>query len=409
MQDTIWDAPKRDRDNWAGDLNVSGLVIDDVFADRFLMRKTLDVLIANAGDPPTQDVNDIPGYSAFWIMNLADYYRHTDDRDYLQSTHDELLNLLTYMRGELDSDGLFANTRKAWTFVDWSPKLDGDTTEARRATSLEFVKAFSDAAWLLNEQGDATNAQRYEALAANMRDAARARLYDAATASYGTRWQSNAFAIYSGVATPAQTAQIWNKVLSKPSRSPITPYYAYYVITAMARANHRRDAIRFIRRYWGGMIHEGATSFWEAYDPSWPKGDFHRYLQADNGEGYYVSLSHGWSSGPTAWMMSEILGIHAKSAGFDHTLIRPDLAGLSWARGSEATPHGTLAVSYRAGHRFSAQIDLPPGIDAEVSMPVQTPRSVVTVNGRPATTTPDENGRRRIVLLQLPGKYSLSS
>ena len=41
MQEDIWDAPKRDRARWIGDLHVSGEVINDVFADRFLMEQTL--------------------------------------------------------------------------------------------------------------------------------------------------------------------------------------------------------------------------------------------------------------------------------------------------------------------------------------------------------------------------------
>ncbi len=28
-------------------------------------------------------------------------------------------------------------------------------------------------------------------------------------------------------------------------------------------------------KYWGGMLEEGATSMWEAYDPRWYKEDFH--------------------------------------------------------------------------------------------------------------------------------------
>ncbi len=39
-------------------------------------------LISDAGDHAvTGDVNGIPGYSAFWVMDLADYYRHTGDRE----------------------------------------------------------------------------------------------------------------------------------------------------------------------------------------------------------------------------------------------------------------------------------------------------------------------------------------
>ena len=41
----IWDAPKRDRGRWMGDLDVSGRTIEDVFDDHFLMEETLDRLL----------------------------------------------------------------------------------------------------------------------------------------------------------------------------------------------------------------------------------------------------------------------------------------------------------------------------------------------------------------------------
>ena len=100
-------------------------------------------------------------------------------------------------------------------------------------------------------------------------------------------------AIYAGVATPEQTRTIYSAILQ--SRSPAwskvaTPYYNNYVLFAMSLAGHTDDAVRVIRDYWGGMLAEGATSWWEGYDPSWPKDDFHAHLQADDGTGYFVSL-----------------------------------------------------------------------------------------------------------------------
>ena len=62
MQDGIWDAPKRDRGRWAGDLDVSGRVIDNVFADRFLMEDTLTRLLDDRA--AGHHINSIPGYSA---------------------------------------------------------------------------------------------------------------------------------------------------------------------------------------------------------------------------------------------------------------------------------------------------------------------------------------------------------
>jgi len=409
MQDAIWDAPKRDRGPWMGDLDVSGDVIDNVFADQFLMKNTMNRLVAQAGNPPTNDVNGIPGYSAFWVMGEADYYRHIGDKEYLRSIHDPLLRLLDYMAGELNDQNLFANTRKAWPFVDWSPEFDKDTPEARRATQFEFYKAFSEGAWLLSEAGDASAAEKYRGRAEALREAAQQALVDKSAGTFGTRWQANAMAVYSGVANAQQTAAIWERVLSHPSEFMITPYYNYYVISAMAEEGHRREAVDWIHKYWGGMIAEDATSFWEGYDPFWPKQDYHANLQADDDKGYFVSLAHGWSSGATAWLTEQILGIRPTAAGFSQATIRPDLAGLEWARGAVPAPSGPIRVDYRAGAGLDAQIDLPAGVNARVSMPVCSRENFVMLDGNRATGETAESGTRVVIGIDHPGHYVLHS
>jgi alpha-L-rhamnosidase len=408
MQDAIWDAPKRDRLPWMGDLDVSGHVIDAVFADHFLMQETMDRLLAEAGNPLLRDVNGIPGYSAFWVMGEADYYRYVGDQGYLRSIRDGLVRLLDYMGGELDAQNLFVNARKAWPFVDWSPEFDKDTSEARRATEFEFYKAFSDGAWLLRESGDQAAARTYQARAEAIRQESERALLDPSTDTFGDRWQANAMAVYSGIADEKETAAIWNRVLSRPSPFMITPYYNYYVIAAMAQAGHRREALDWIRKYWGGMIAEGATSFWEGYDPSWPKQDFHVNLQADDDKGYFVSLAHGWSSGPTVWLTAQILGIRPTAPGFHTAIIRPDLAGLLWARGSVPTPKGLIRVDYTSSSGLQAGIDVPPGVDAIASMPPCNAPNFVTVNGHRATGQLAESGTRLEIPLT-PGHYDLHS
>ncbi|MEO6911973.1 MAG: alpha-L-rhamnosidase, partial [Edaphobacter sp.] len=347
MQDGIWDASKRDRGRWMGDTDVSGRVIEAVFADRPLMEDTLDRLMGPA--PVEQHVNGIPGYSSFWFTEVADYYRHTGSKEFLEREHTRMVQLLNYMDAEFDAQGVYANKTNAWLFVDWSPELNGDTPETRRATTFEFYHAYIEGAWLLRQLGDTANADKFDARAATIKAAAEKHLLDPATGSYGSRWQTNATAVTSGIAGPQQYGAIWNHALSnvghvKYNALIITPYYNYYVIRAMAEMDHRKDALAWIRQYWGGMIEEGATSFWEGYDPSWYKGNFHASLQADNGSGYFVSLAHGWSSGPTVWLMEEVLGIQPTGPGFSTVNIRPDLVDLAWAKGAEPTPHGLLKV-----------------------------------------------------------------
>lgn len=421
MQDDIWDAPKRDRRRWMGDLDVSGDVINSVFLDHFLMQDTLTRLIGPV--PVTDEVNHIPGYSAFWVMGMMDYYHHAGQEEYARSMQPRLVDLLKYMEGDLGPDHRFDNARKAWPFVDWSPNLEHDTPEARMGTDFEYYAAFSRGAALLKDLGDTGDAEHFEAVAANIKKAAQASYWNAQSGDFGPRWQTNAMAIYSGVADPDQYNAIWSSVLSKVG-TPfynaliITPYYNYYVITAMARTGHREQALDWIRKYWGGMIDEGATSFWEGYDPSWYKRNFHTSLQADDGTGYFVSLAHGWSSGPTAWLMEQILGIRPTAVGFSKVTIRPDLAGLAWAKGAEPTPHGMIKVDLKASGSGASSgssplktiaLDLPSGVDATVLVPVAESGAQVLVNGARVEGKPAEGGHRVAVNLDHSGHFEITT
>jgi len=282
---------------------------------------------------------------------------------------------------------------------------------AQRATQFEYYAAFKEGAWLLRKIGDMSKADRFASKAKEIRQAAFQYMLDPRTGTFGDRWQPNAMAIYSGLADKSETQAIWRRVLSQPNKFRITPYYNFYVISAMASAGHREAALNWIRKYWGGMIRRGATSFWEAYVFGLPKHGYHPALRADFGRGYFVSLAHGWSSGPTVWLTEEILGIKPVAAGFSQVSIRPDLAGLKWARGYEPSPHGPIKVEYRSdsGGGLVATIDLPMGIEASVSMPVSQGHNVIQVNGRARSAVLAEGGHRAVIRIGQGGHYVLTS
>jgi len=404
MQEGVWDGIKRDRLNWAGDFYVSGRVIQSVFADRFMTRKTLDYLGShNLG--PTGQVNGVPGYSAFWVMGLADYYRHSGDTTFLRQQIEHVSRILQAMEGSISDAGLLTFTSSDFPFVDWSPNLFSDTSDTRKTTQFVFHRAFLEAAWLFDQLEDTEQAYRARISADKLRTAAEVYWLEP-NSTYGSRWQDNAMAVFSDIATAAQTEAIWQNVLSQPSENIVTPYYNYFVTEAMAQSGHRQEALDWIRTYWGGMLEEGATTFWEAYDLAWPKEDYHAFLQADRREGYYVSLCHGWSSGPAAWFTEQVLGIQPLTPGFTEVAVRPDLVDLRWARGIQPTPQGEISVEYR---RDSGGIEgalmLPVGMRVFLSLPVSPQQETILLNGVPIKGASAESGTRMVVELDRAGLY----
>jgi hypothetical protein len=412
MQDDIWDAPKRDRGRWMGDLDVSGRTIETAFADQFLMEDTIRRL--NPVSPAGAEVNGIPGYSAFWVMGLADYYRQTGKLDFVRSVLPNLHALLDYMTADLDANNLFVNQHKAWPFVDWSEDLYGDTPESRRATQFEYYRAFREAAFLLRETGDSTGADQLEKRAEALRDAAEALLLDPKTGTFGDKWQTNAMAVYSGLASPAEAAAIRTRIFAdidagKLPDYDISPYYGDYILEAMAEDGDLPGAMNFLRMWWGGMIQEGATSFWEGYDPRWQKNDFHAFLHADQIVGYTVSLAHGWSSGPTSWLTEHVLGIQVASPGYRTVRIEPNLLGLNYAKGVQPTPNGAIRVEFRVaggGHGMDGSVDLPAGTTATVSLPTSGATARITVDGKATNTHWNADEGRGEVELSGPGTFT---
>jgi hypothetical protein len=103
-----------------------------------------------------------------------------------------------------------------------------------------------------------------------------------------------------------------------------------------------------------------------------------------------------------------VLGIVPTAPGFSQATIRPDLAGLDWARGAEPTPNGLLKVDLKKeGQTLRATIDIPEGVDATVLFPVASGTDHVSINGTSTPGTPAENGTRLAIHIEKAGHYEI--
>ena len=417
MQEDIWDAPKRDRGLWCGDLQVTGQTINGVFADTFLMEQSIRKLrdIAQAGRPdtalPASEINDIPGYSAAWFCELADFHRHRGDYPFLRSQHDKIISLLEFQKTDFDRQNLFTNPRKNWAFCDWAPGFVINTPPTLTATDLFVIKGVREAVFLLREMGDIPHAKQYTAWADTLTAAARANYVDAQTQTYGDRLQENAMAVYAGVATPPQQAAIFPQILAagSPIWNPtaplkgtddevMSPYYGYFVLSAYGLGGRSQDGLDLIRRDWGGMLRRGAVTWWEKFDPRFPQ-DFGALLDMMP----YLSLCHGWSTGPTSYLTESILGVRPTGGGFKTVEIAPRLGDLRWVSGDVPAPQGMIHVhAARKGRATVLGLTLPARMDARVVVPGDH----VIVNGRPAPQVGYASGETTFHLTR-PGTYRI--
>ena len=417
MQEVYWDAPKRDRNPFSGDLFVAGRTVQVAFGRQPIVLDTLNdllrrVCIVEAFDITCQNINGIPSYSAWWVSEVADQYRLSGDLTYVKGHRDDLLRLLDLMTRELNHDTFDPTTmgEREYVFADQSPGMiqvsSAAPIDALAITTFVYCQAFADAAFLFQELGDSDLATSYAQTAANIKKASLSTYLDRSTGTFGSRTQTNAMAVMSGVASPEISAAIFDKILIEAPAFPVSPYFDYFVISAMAQTGHREEALSLIRQVWGSMLTAGATSFWEVYDPSCPSSsNYHacllNFVNTFNNQRtprYYISLAHAWSSGPAPWLHQEILGIRPLTPGFNTIQIRPDLAGLQWAHGSEPTPFGIISISIQSG-ATRVELELPAGMEAFVSLPTKGRNSVVKVNGVLEEGIGVENGTRTMIHL----------
>lgn len=92
-------------------------------------------------------------------------------------------------------------------------------------------------------------------------------------------------------------------------------------------------------KYWGVMIKEGATTFWERYDPE-EKGA-EKY--AMYGRKYGKSLCHAWGATPLYIIGRYIVGLKASENGKSFTL-KPDLAGLKRFKAEMPLAKGSVKI-----------------------------------------------------------------
>lgn len=340
------DGIKRDRWVWSGDAYQSYLMDYYLYFDSLEVTRTLYAL--RGKDPVTSHVNTILDYTFYWFMGIYDYYLYTGDASFIRSCYPRMVSLMDYVLHRRDADGMVQGLPGDWVFVDWA---DGLSKKGELSIEqLLFCRSLETMDVCARLAGDTTHA--YGSLARQLRaavlndfwDPARGALIhnrvDGVLTSTVNRY-ANMFGILFDYFTPAQREQVLRRVLLNDSIAPITtPYMQFYQQAALCAMGRQPDVLNQIKSYWGGMLREGATTFWEYYDPA-QHGvqDYAMY-----GRPYGRSLCHAWGASPLYLLGKYFLGVQPLSPGYATYVVCPSLGGLQWMSGSVPTPHGDVSV-----------------------------------------------------------------
>lgn len=339
MQEVFEDGPKRDRRLWLGDLYLQARTNYYTFGNNDLVKRCLylfaglphpDGLVSSAvfHEPVLRGQAWIlHDYALFFIGTLADYYRATKDVETLRELWPVALRQAEAVAGSVHSDEYFhedesihadedvhggedvhtdedvhanADTRVAEDlpadryFIDWCPSLD--KTIPAEGVFIMMLKEASELAGILKRSKDA---QRLAGIVgpgiARMRGYFRVESGLLVPASGQVSVLSQAFGVLSGVFDKATSRVIMKNTLALMDGGdivrPVTPFAMHFLAEALVAADLRRDALKLIKDYWGGMVKEGADCFYEVYVPGNPDA-------SPYGSPLMNSYCHAWSCTP---------------------------------------------------------------------------------------------------------------
>ena len=341
------DGIKRDRWTWSGDAIQSYLMNYYLRFDTECVKRTIRQL--RGKDPVTAHVNTIMDYTFYWFKSVLDYYQYTGDADFVREMWPRMVTLMDYVLSRTNSEGMAEGQPDDWIFVDWV-----DFPMHKRGIlcfeQILFCKALETMALCAKVLG--INKSNYRIKAEELRNKVRQTFWSYEQKAYYHALEDgvlnkqitkfpNMFAIIYGYAYEEQRQEIMQSVMLNPNIDPITtPYMRFYELEALCIDGLHTQVLQEIRDYWGGMLREGATSFWEKYVPT-ETGTQHLAMY---GRPYGKSLCHAWGASPVYLLGKYYLGVKPTKPGYEEYEVRPALGDLEWMKGDVPTPHGMIHV-----------------------------------------------------------------
>ena len=358
----FWDGIKRDRLVWIGDLYPEMRAAQCLFGDVPEVVNSLEFVKAET--PLPKWMNNIPSYSLWWMIILAEEYA-------MFGAKPEFNAYLPYVKGLLEQ---FSQTVRedgsltfGWNFVDWPTNyIDGDVIEKKldSATGVAYIMkiAMTKIKAFLKDYGEDTSLCE-----------------DILRRLENTPLVVKKYKQIAGIGVWAGDVSARNKeILLEGGAKGLSTFMSYPILTGVAAYGEYEAALNMMKEYYGGMLSVGATTFWEDFDIEWLKNagridempkagevDIHGEKGAFCYIGYRHSFCHGWSAGVIPYLVETVLGVKMTGTGMRRMKIEPHLSGLKYVKGSVPTSYGLLHVE----HTLQA--------DGTIATKVSAPKEIV--------------------------------
>ncbi|WP_405990814.1 MGH1-like glycoside hydrolase domain-containing protein [Streptomyces sp. NBC_00986] len=398
--EVLVDGAKRDRSVWPGDLGISlptaYVSTDDLTAARNSLTTLYQIQKSTGELPwggPEFNFFGSDTYHMWTLIGTSTYYLDTADKAWLDGIWAQYKRGVDFITAKIDNNGLLNVTGT----LDWARSGQGGENIAANAM---LYRVLTTGATLAQTEGDSSLAATYASKAVSLKSQINARLWDSSTGAYKDNPTSslhpqdgNSLAVWYGV-VPATTqarsvaAYLRTNWGSRGAQTPefsnnISPFTGSMEVYAHFAAGDDTNALNLIRTEWGFMLDSPIgtkSTFWEGYSP---QGDLTAY------PGSFTSMAHGWSTGPTGALTSDVLGIAPTTAGGAAYQVVPHPGNLTHVEGTLTVATGkTVHASYDhpADGSFTLQVDTGTnsGSTGVIAVPRFGQNHTVTINGSTA-------------------------
>ncbi len=387
MEDVFSADAYRERGMYGRDTDIMYMTNLACFGDRALMRRSLELFIQTM----TEDGLILACAPLDWDYYLYDfgmndvaafyeYYRHSGDCAFAERACRPAVRAIDGMRIFMHECGLLSADKENMKVphrvmgygINHSDNGASKDHHDKEGVSCNFnatwVGAMRAAAGLCRAADEDDRAAELEAEADRISARIRELLWDPARRLYADNLQmahhsvqGNALAVLYGVATPEQlppireflAAELEDNFYARTSPAGgarMSPGYAYYVLEGVCKASLPGTLEKVIRRCWGWMLGDGATTTYEFWIPDAGPGNCSRCIP--------------WSSSPAWFLSREVLGVSFPEPGnVDVVRVEPHAESVTWAEGSYPHPRGSIDVRWqRRNGRLELEVKAPRGV-----------------------------------------------
>ena len=407
LQSIPTDCPHREKNGWTGDAHLAaefGLLAFDSAGVYAKWINDLDDEQKPTGELPGivpssgwgYEWGNGPAWDSAFVLIPRYCYEYAGDGRILEQHYAGMKRYVDYLTTRA-KEGIVSIG-----LGDWVPF---ETETPVEVTSTAYYYRDARLVGLLAAQmGNEEDAQKYNALAAQIKIAFNRRFYHPETAAYANGSQTAlSCALYQGLVEPENKAAVVNSLVAAVEKRNghidtgiLGAKYIFHALTEGGRADVAyRIASQKDKPGWGWWLEQGGTTLWE----SWGGTD---------------SRNHIMFGDISAWFVETLAGITPDAPGFTAIRIKPHVVGdLTGARAQLQTASGPVTSDWqRENGSLRLSVEIPANTTATVYVPASD-TALCQEGGKPAAQSEGVHFLRRepgyIVYAVAGGKYNFTT